>query len=57
MWVYAEQLLSNTRGIQLSIESFLKTDPSYFLMKEGKICFLVVVSVVKEVIWKTSMKG
>lgn len=41
---------------QLSAESTLKIDPSDFLTKGGKHCFLVVVAMAREIIRKSRTK-
>lgn len=53
VWVYAEQLLSNTGRVQLLSESIVKIDSPGFL----KNCFLIEEAIAREVIWKARMKG
>lgn len=56
-WVYTGNLLSGTGRAQLSVESIIKIDPSDFLSNEVKNCFLIVVAIAKEAMWKTEKKG
>lgn len=53
VWVYAEPLLSSTGRVQLSSVYIIKIDPSAFLSKEAKICFLVLA---RGMVSKTSLK-
>lgn len=56
MWAYAEHQLSERRRVLLSPESIIKIDLPTFLTKEGKTCFLIIVAVAKEAVWKARVK-
>ncbi|XP_036366636.1 uncharacterized protein LOC118766888 [Octopus sinensis] len=51
------QNMSGLGRVQLSSESIVKIDLPDFLTKESNQCFLAVVAIAKEVVWKSRMKG
>lgn len=55
MWIYAENILSSRRRVQLSSASILNNDAHDFLTKAGKNYFLIVVRLAEGAIWKTRM--
>lgn len=57
LWNYTKHILSHLGKVQMSAESIIRIVSSTSLNEERKVFTLAVVTMAKEAIWKTRVKG
>ena len=57
LWACVEQLLSRVGRVRLSAGSIVKIEPPPSFGREGRLVFLCLVAMVKEIVWWTRLKG